>query len=1227
MKLLYLRHAFVLVVLLLSAHLGWSQGATTAAMSGTITDSKGQPLPGATVVAVHTPTNTTYNNSTNADGRFNIQNMRVGGPYTVKVSFVGYQDFTRTGVNLTLAENFRLDAKLGEASTQLTEVTVTGRQNPVINADRTGAATTIQRAQIERLPSISRSFADFTRLTPQAGGGGFGGRSGAFNNITIDGAIFNNSFGLSSTLGGQTGAQPISIDAIDQIQVSIAPFDVRQGSFTGAGINAVTRSGTNKLQGSVYGFKRNQSYVGRNVLDQTTSYPNFDLVNLGVRLGGPLIKDKLFFFISYEQEKRNDPPAGNYVANRPGLPVPGPGTTTSAANASELDFLSNFLQTNYGYNPSAYENYVLRQNSWKATAKLDWNISQNNHFSIKYNYLKSYKDQVPSGSGAIGNSRSPGQNGLPFFSSYYTINNNINSFIAELNTALGSRASNNLTAGYSAFRDFRASNGGTVFPLVDIGNSTSITPIGGGVNASNTLTSFGYEPFTANNILNTDVYQLGDNYTMYLGKHNVTIGTYNELYKFTNGFAPQYNGAFQYNSLADFYASAVTATSPYGYNYTFNAGAPALTPRPAADVIDPVTGKVIAGSGFYRNAQRLQLQYSTNSDGSFPFAVTNAAQFGLYVQDEWTPISNLKVTYGLRADLPVVYSSLADNTQVSGSDSKTSGFKFRDGVQLNTSQKPNVVPLFSPRIGFNWDVNDDRKTQFRGGSGVFTGRVPFVWISNQASNNGVQFGSYGAQGLTGASALINPITRVPYQTAGQYNLGGGTPFNPDINAYRPQNGAAANQYNLAVVAKDFKFPQVWRTDLAIDQQLPGGIIATLEGIYSKDINAVYQQNVNLPNATKNATGVDNRPIFYNFGSPVAPGSTTPVTQATPGVSQIYVGANNLPFNNRIINGPNGNGTSPTVASPIITDAILMSNTNKGYTYSVTGQLQKSFSNGLYASLAYTFTDARSVNDGGSIAQSQWAGRAVSGDPNANVTSYSDFLVQHRVIGALSYRAEYLGHLGTTFSMFYEGSPASRYSYVYSGDMNGDGVTFNDLIYIPRALNSSGAAANEILLRDIAIPANQGGGLYTAAQQRADLDAFISQDPYLSQHRGQYAERNGAVLPWFNSLSLRLLQDVFTNIGDTRNTLQFSLDIFNLGNLLNRNWGTVQAINRTNPIRFTNTYSSSGQPIFDFPYLQNASRDASGNLIPATTLNSTFGPAIGNIGSRWQMQLGLRYIFN
>ncbi|AWM34895.1 TonB-dependent receptor [Hymenobacter nivis] len=1175
MKNLILRHFLSLTLTLLAVQIGWGQGTTTAAMNGVISDKTGMGLPGATVIAVHTPTNTQYVVPTNSDGRFNLQNMRVGGPYTVKVSFVGYRDVQRNGLFLSLGQNLRFDVKLDDASTELTEVTVSGRRDPVMNADHTGAQTTVQREAIERLPTINRSFDDFTRLTPQANGQSFGGRNSAYNNITIDGAIFNNSFGLQSTVGGQANAQPISLDAIDQIQVSIAPYDVRQGSFTGAGINAVTRSGTNKFSGSVYTFYRNQSYVGNKVGNFTQDYPNFNLKNYGFRIGGPIIKDKLFFFLNGEQEDRIDPPTGNFIANRDGVAAPGGNSTTSAAAASDLDILSKFLTSNYGYNPGPYENYNLRSFSRKATAKIDWNINANNRFSIKYNYLKSYRDVTPSGSGALGPGnigRSQSQFGLPFFSSYYTINNNLNSIIAELNSTLGGgKYSNNLTAGYSAFRDSRESPAGGTFPLVDIGSATGRTAAGGGINAANSLTSFGYEPFSAFNVLNSDVYQVGDNFTAFLGKHNVTVGTYNELYKFTNGFSPNYYGNYSFNGLDDFYAAARTTAAPLGYTRDANG-------NPVANT-----------TGALAYPQRYQLSYSALPDGSFPFAVTKAAQFGLYVQDEWSPMSNLKVTVGLRGDLPVIFSDISRNENAAN-------LTFRDGVKIETNKLPDRKPLFSPRIGVNWDVNDDRKTQLRGGTGIFTGRIPFVWLSNQAGNNGVQFGSFSR---TGAAA----------SAAGNY-------FSPDVNAYRPSGAAANTQYNLAVTANDFKFPQVWRTNLAVDQDLGGGVIATFEALYTKDVNAVYFQNVNLPQASGRASGADNRPIFYTFGAVNTTGNNAGLYTTAP----VGTGANAQPSlitNNRIYNGQGGVSAS----NPVITDAILMKNTNLGYSYSVTGQLQKSFSNGLYASAAYTYTDARSVNDGGTIAQTNWRDRSVSGDPNANVLSYSQFLQQHRVIGSLSYRREYVGHLGTTLSMFYEGAAAGRFSYTYAGDMNGDGSggSGNDLMYIPRN-------QNEIALRDLNLTAAQGGGVYSSAQQWTDLDKFINQDDYLSKHRGEYAERNGAVRPWQNRLDVRLLQDIFTNIGTNRNTLQLSVDVFNIGNLLNSNWGTFRTANVTNPLTFIG-YDQQGRPNFNFPYLTNPVRNADNSVSPATSLTNSFRSDTGGIGSRWQAQVGVRYLFN
>ena len=1183
-----LRHLFLLALLLFTARLGWSQGATTAAMSGVITDGKGEGLPGATVIAIHTPTNTQYVSPTNSDGRFNIQNMRVGGPYTVRVTFVGYKDLVREGLSLSLGQNLRFDQKLSDSSTELAEVTVSGRQDPVMNAGRTGAATTVQREQIERLPTLSRSFADFTRLTPQAGGGGgFGGRSGSFNNVTIDGAVFNNAFGLSGTVGGQAGAQPISIDAVEQIQVSLAPYDVRQGSFTGAGINAVTRSGSNKTTGSVYFFNRNQRelFLGRKVGDQEVAVPDFRLQNYGVRVGGPIIKDKLFFFVSGERERRTDPPSGNFVASNGDRPANG--TSVSQASESQLNNLSNFLQNQFGYAAGPYQGYNQAQNSDKITAKLDWNISQNHRLNVKYNLLRSVADIPPSSSGAI-SSRSGTQFGLPFQSAYYAINNNLDSYIAELNSTFGSRFSNNLTAGYTAFRDFREPFS-SLFPFVEIGNGTGLTGATGTQVANATYTSFGFEPFTAGNILNTDTYQFGDNFTAYLGKHSVTLGTYNEHYRFKNGFAPNFNSTYRFNSLEDFYNNN-------GFAYDRNSGSLTALPSGATRVTP---------------AQFL-LQYGANPTGELPFAKINATQLGLYVQDEYSPLSNLRITAGLRGDLPIIEGTIAQNYAVSGgTDPATgtsyAGLTFRDGVKINTSQLPARKVLFSPRIGFNWDVNDDKKTQLRGGTGIFTGRVPFVWLSNQASNNGVLFGSVFANS---AANGINTYNR----------------FNPNTRFYVPGSGGpiagpanANTTYNLAVTDREFQFPQVWRTNLAVDQELPGGVVATLEGFYTRDMNAVYLENVNLPGSAENPvnrpTGPDRRPIFYTFGAPQ--------TGANAGLVA-------LTANNRIYGGRGG----VSATNPNITDAILLKNTNKGYSYAVTGQLQKTFGNGLYGSLAYTYTDSRSVNDGGSIAQSQWRDRQISGDPNANVLSYSQFLQRHRVVAVGSYRREYLNHLGTTLSVFYIGAPQGRFSYVYAGDMNGDGAGGNnDLIYIPR--NSS-----EINLRDITYLDNNRtvASTYTAAQQYADLDAYINQDKYLSSRRGEYAERNGGEFTWLHQVDMKLLQDLFVDLGENRNTLQLSVDIFNVGNLLSSNWGTVQSTNRTNLLSFSG-YNAQGQPVFTYPYLTNpaigpgTAASGSNPAIPGAvvaqpvTLSSTFRDNVTTIGSRWQAQVGIRYIFN
>lgn len=1080
---------------------------TTSEILGTISDGS-SPLSGATVAALHTPTGTIYTTTTRKDGHYNLANVRVGGPYRISVSFVGFAEEKQDSILLVLGQAYRADFTLNRSASTLTEVVVTsGTQNKVFNNNRTGSQEIITRAQIDRLPTINRSLQDFTRLTPSSNGLNFAGRSSSYNNITVDGAQFNNAFGLSGTLGGQTNSQPISLDAIEQIQVNIAPFDVRQGGFSGAGVNTVTKSGTNDFRGTVYTYQKSPDLVGRKVKQYNIAKQPFTYDQFGAAVGGPIIRNKLFFFVSGEIE-RIDEPGTSLIASRSGSQ--GGTGNISRAKAEDLDALKRFLIDKYAYDPGQYENYSLSTQSDKLTAKIDWNINSSNVLSVKYSYLKSSRNVPVSNSGAPTGGRQASFDALPFNSAFYTINNDFNIVIAELNTRFGNKATNKLQIGYTALRDYRASAGGKDFPLVDIENG-----------AGRTLTSFGYEPFTYNNKLNTDIIQFNDYFTYYLGKHEIVAGTQSNIKKFINGFAPNYNGAYRFRSLADFYANA-------------NNGTP--------------------------NALRYEFRYSALKDGSFPFAKIGAVELGFFAQDKWKIRNNFTVTYGLRVDAPVFDKTFDLNPNVVS-------FTFRDGKQYSTAEAPKTSVLFSPRAGFNWDVNNDHATQLRGGIGLFSGPPPFVWISNQASNNGVQFGSYLIQpGVAGISATDRRFV-----------------FNPDVNANRT-GGAANTSYNLVFTERDFKYPQVLRADIAVDQQLPFGIIGTLEYTFNKEVNAVYFQNVNLPSTGTALAGSDNR-IRYTS-------------------SQIY---GSIPANQ------GGN----TAEKPNISDAILMRNSNKGYSYVITGQLQKTAKN-FHVSAAYTFSKAKSLNDGGSIAQGNWRDRPVSGDPNAEELGYANFYQPHRVIAQASYRIEYARHLATSIGFIFEASSGATGSYTYNGDVNNDALTTNDLMYIPKDIN-------DIVL----VPVGYGSSTYnpatnadrrTAQQIWAQLDGYISQDWYLSRNRGEYAQRNAAIAPVFKRLDLNISQDFTVKAGKTRNTLRLTFDIINFGNFANRRWGVQQLFNRTSPLNFEKvetTGANAGKPAYSFPYL-----DAT-NQVP---LVNSFRDNTG-IASRWQGQLGLRYLFN
>ncbi|WDF56375.1 TonB-dependent receptor [Mucilaginibacter sp. KACC 22063] len=1089
-----------------------AQGVTTASVNGIVSDTKG-PIPGATVTITHLPTGTVYSTVSRNDGRYNIPNLRVGGPYTFKVSFVGYNPFIRENITLSIGQDQRIDANIQENNTTLNEVVVTSSAGKVINSSRTGARETINRQQIDALPTINRSLADFTKLTPSANGLNFGGRSSTFNNITVDGALFNNSFGLSGTLGGQTNSQPISLDAIDQIQVDLAPYDVRQGNFTGAGVNTVVKSGTNQVKGTAYYYVRGPGLTGYKVGPTRVPETKFTYHTQGVSVGGPIIKNKLFLFVSGEQERKNEPPTTNYIASRPGVS----GANVSQVPAATLEQISSYLKSKYNYDPGAYENFNYLTSSDKITAKLDWNIDKNNTLSAKYFYLKSYRNLAASNSGvnntdgktAVGiGTRQPGTLTLPFYNSGYQINNNFNIGIVELDTRISNTMSNKLTFGYSALRDYRKTLGGQDIPMVDIDNAVTSTTGAVTTPATGTATSFGYELYTAGNLLNTNIIQFSDDFTIFAGKHELTFGTNDQIQSYTNGFAPAYNGLYTYNSASDFLNGLPAAA------YTY--------------------------------------RYSALPSGEFPYAKIKASIFSVYAQDKWHVTDNFRLTYGVRADYDAFPTSLDANPNAAA-------LTFQQGIHVDVSKLPKNRVQISPRLGFNWDVNGDQTTQVRGGSGLFAGLVPFVWISNQASNNGLLFGSYT---VTKANSPNDPRLN----------------FNPNVNANRPPagSGAANTSYELDVADPNLKYPKIWRTNLAIDQRLPWGILGTIEGAYTKDINAIYHQNLVLSDAYTTLAGPEGQ-IRY------ASKNTTPAA-----------------------------GSPQSATNPFINGLYYMTNTKKGYSYFITGQLQKSFSSGFYANVAYTYNASKDVNDGGSTASTIWSSRAVAGNPNGDVLSNSSYVQPSRVIASIAYRKEYGKNYATSVGLIFEAANNGAISYVTSNDPNNDGNNSNDLMYIPR--NQS----------EINLVPNGTTDPRNANQLWNQLNNFISQDKYLNTHRGQYAERNGAILPYFKRADLNITQDFFVKAGKTRNTIRLTLDVINVGNFLNRNWGTYQVSSITglnngnvSVLRFVGVDATTGRANYTLPYL-----DAN-NQIPITTSykNDT------SIFSRWQMQFGVRYIFN
>jgi hypothetical protein len=758
---------FSLLITVFSVITGFSQ-ATTSKIQGLVSDDTSAGLYGANIIAKHMPTGTVAGTMTLDGGRYSLPNLRVGGPYTITISYVGYRTIEYTDVYLNLGSALDIDVQMVAESEQLQEVVITGGRSATFNNSRTGAETSVGQRELTKLPTISRSASDFTRLDPSASSNGsFGGRNDQFNNFTLDGSIFNNPFGLdAATPGGQTGAQPVSLDAIEQISVATAPYDVTLSGFTGASVNAVTKSGTNKVSGTVYGFYRNEDFTGSKIKGEDIFVPKLTQNQYGFSVGAPIIKDKLFVFVNFEKDERTD-------LGQSWLPKTGSGAINeSRVLKSDLQEVQAAL-AGIGYDTGAYEGFTHDSNSTKGLVKLDWNINENNRMSFVYNFLNASRDLTAHPT-ALG-FRGPSSQMLQFENSGYQINNKLQSVLVELNSTLADNVTNKLQAGYTHFDDFRNPKSAPMpaFRIQDGSGGNYIIA--------------GHEPFSINNKLDQKVFQLTNNLNISKGDHNYTIGFSFEKFQFDNSFnlgtygygdARGYVGAF-FGDFADM----------DGFRTGISNGLLATAMANAQQVFD---GK--------------------NASDSWNMAETNVGQLAFYVQDEWDVNDNFKVSYGVRFDKPLFFDSSKKAQDVIDFPGNfyAPGVPYIDPstgetVFFDSTKMPNNDFLISPRFGFNWDAKGDKTVQVRGGTGLFTGRFPFVWLGNQIANPNVWF----------------------YQ----------------------------------VVDPEFKFPQVWRNSLGLDYKLHDGTILTTDLSYTKDINGAHVQNWGLGFPTGSLQGVDNRPIY------------------------------------------------------------------------------------------------------------------------------------------------------------------------------------------------------------------------------------------------------------------------------------------------------------------------------------------------------------------------------
>ncbi|WP_028909954.1 TonB-dependent receptor [Prevotella sp. AGR2160] len=997
------KRIFSFVAMLMITFASVMAQVTTSSMSGKVV-AGGEDVIGATITAVHEPSGTRYNAVTNENGRFTIQGMRVGGPYKVTVNYIGYKDEVLNNIQLSLGQTRTVNVDLKEDAQQLGEVTVTGKNG----RNSGGAAANFNQQRIENTPTISRDIYDVAKLstlvsTSRVGGISISGINNRYNSFQIDGTVSNDVFGLASsgTNGGQTGANPISMDAIQELQVSVAPFDVRQSGFTGGAINAITKSGTNQFHGSAYMYYTNQDMYSK--YNRLHDYAEEKLSErstktYGATFGGPIVKDKLFFFTSAEY-KKTEAPATIY-----------PGYISSYVTESSLQQIADKYKSLTGFEDS-YGKGTLGTKAFSFLARLDWNIDNNNHLAFRYQHNDSYDDKDGLSS-----------NTFTFNNSSYRMNNKTNSFVAELNSHISPVLYNEARVSASFIRDNR--NVGYQGPTVQISN------VLGGDGTSNNTVNIGTEFSSGANYLNQDIWSIEDNLSWYLGNHNLTFGIHDEFYKMKNLFIQASNGAWYYNSLEDFLAD-----NPWKYTYKYT---------------DP---ELTGGDTRWTPNMKYGL-------------------FGFYAQDKWdiTPLLNL--TYGIRFDINDTFNNPTTNEEFNS-------FAAEHNLGVEVGKMPSAKLLVSPRVGFNWYTDDSRRTLLRGGIGIFSGRAPYVWLSNAFVNNGVE-----AKGTTITKNVptLTQYAKDPLGAASQSTAG----LSPDI----------------VTISKNFKFPQVLRMNLALEQTLPGDVKMTLEGLYSKNMNNVFFENL----AYK-----DNGDKVYAVEGVDASAVTS--------YSKIE---NKLPYYS-IIN---------------------LRNTSKGYSYNFSVKAEKTFDFGLYLMASYIFGHSYSVNDGtSSVAYSNWKYNYSRNTNDQNELSWSKFDIPHQVRIQVAYQSPkyWNGWMSTDVAINYNGFSGGRYSLTMNekADYNNDGWRGNSLLYIPTK-------------EELAQMQFTDTKKLTAEQSRQMFEEWIENDDYAKNHRGQYAKRNSNMTPWENEINLHVAQNIYNIKGIGK--MQLTFDVMNFANMLNKHWG-------------------------------------------------------------------------